>query len=263
MASVMSTRTGDGSAVSALAAGSRGNVGRRASRVRRSTPTFSPSRSCLTLGVGLGRSSPPRRRNVRGRCPTTDLGAAEMAERTCSIEGCDRPAKTLGWCGTHYERWRKHGDVNAGRRKPVIERFWDNVDRPATPDACWLWTGRLDKDGYGVISVGRRPVRAHRFAYELLVGPISAETLDHDCHTRDRSCPGGACFHRRCMNPAHLRPVTAAENARLVNGRKTHCKNGHELTPDNLRKRKPGTGHDGRECLTCHRAWRKRPDERK
>lgn len=31
----------------------------------------------------------------------------------CSVEGCDRPRKSRGWCNTHYERWRTNGDVQA------------------------------------------------------------------------------------------------------------------------------------------------------
>ena len=29
---------------------------------------------------------------------------------TCSIAGCDRAAKTRGWCRKHYNRWVRHGD---------------------------------------------------------------------------------------------------------------------------------------------------------
>jgi hypothetical protein len=29
----------------------------------------------------------------------------------CSVEGCNRPRKSRGFCGTHYERWRLHGDI--------------------------------------------------------------------------------------------------------------------------------------------------------
>jgi hypothetical protein len=42
---------------------------------------------------------------------------------------------------------------------------------------------------------------AHRFAYELLVGPIPEDLeLDHLCRVR------------HCVNPAHLEPVTHLEN---------------------------------------------------
>lgn len=34
-----------------------------------------------------------------------------MAERTCSIDGCEKPAKGRGWCGMHYQRWIRHGAV--------------------------------------------------------------------------------------------------------------------------------------------------------
>lgn len=39
-------------------------------------------------------------------------------KRTCSIAGCERPHDARGWCGTHYERWRKHGDPNVVLRLP-------------------------------------------------------------------------------------------------------------------------------------------------
>lgn len=33
-----------------------------------------------------------------------------MNNRTCSIDGCDRPTKSRGWCQAHYFRWRRNGD---------------------------------------------------------------------------------------------------------------------------------------------------------
>src|SRR5690606_9617480 len=41
-------------------------------------------------------------------------GGGVMAARLCSIEGCNRPHRTRGWCDAHYTRWRKHGDPLAG-----------------------------------------------------------------------------------------------------------------------------------------------------
>lgn len=35
-----------------------------------------------------------------------------MAQTTCSIDGCEAPAKTRTWCSKHYHRWHKHGDAN-------------------------------------------------------------------------------------------------------------------------------------------------------
>jgi HNH endonuclease len=28
----------------------------------------------------------------------------------CSVAGCDEPASARGWCGAHYQRWRRFGD---------------------------------------------------------------------------------------------------------------------------------------------------------
>ena len=34
-----------------------------------------------------------------------------MANRTCSVDGCERPSRKRGWCEMHYQRWRKNGSV--------------------------------------------------------------------------------------------------------------------------------------------------------
>lgn len=31
-------------------------------------------------------------------------------EQECSVEGCDRTAKSRGWCRRCYSRWYRHGD---------------------------------------------------------------------------------------------------------------------------------------------------------
>lgn len=41
-----------------------------------------------------------------------------MSDGTCIIEGCDSKHVARGWCGMHYQRWRRHGDPLAERIKP-------------------------------------------------------------------------------------------------------------------------------------------------
>lgn len=123
-----------------------------------------------------------------------------------------------------------------------------------TGDGCWLWTGYVNREGYGVASLGRtRVARAHRLAYELFIGPIpDGLTIDHLCHGEDSLCPGGVCDHRKCVNPAHLEPVPSGVNTMrgrtvtALNATRTHCPAGHEYTEANTRRTQKG-----RSCKAC------------
>lgn len=106
--------------------------------------------------------------------------------------------------GQPYLYLKGHG---ARVKLSLAERFWSKVDKNG-PDDCWLWTGSCQGAGYGLIGDGAGGLLlAHRVAYELLVGPIPAGR--HIDHVKARGCR-----HRHCVNPAHLEPVTNAENCR-------------------------------------------------
>jgi len=130
----------------------------------------------------------------------------------------------------------------------VEHQFWCRVEKRSA-DECWPWIGHRNSQGYGRFYRGEHDtVPAHRLAYELLVGPIAdGLVIDH------------LCRNRACCNPAHMEPVTNGENVRrgigvtAENARKTHCKHGHEFTPENTYIYPGGTKKGHRECLRCKR----------
>ena len=133
----------------------------------------------------------------------------------------------------------------------VEERFWIKVDRS---DGCWLWTGATSANPWqrygsfmpdGRRSGDRRVVVAHRFAYELLVGPIPE---GHHVHH--------VCGQTLCVRPDHLRVVTPAEHRAVSpnhNRNITHCRRGHLLEGDNVRMEGPR-----RRCRACKKLMRPR-----
>ena len=132
-------------------------------------------------------------------------------------------------------------------------------------DGCWLWNRYIDRQGYGMTS-SREHRYAHRLVYSQRVGPIEpGMVLDHTCHSDDGACAGGpSCKHRRCVNPAHLEPVTPRENIMrsrsfmAARATQTHCIHGHEFTPENTYVRKDGC----RQCKECRRLSLRRMRER-
>lgn len=125
---------------------------------------------------------------------------------------------------------------------------------------CLVWTGAACTQGYGQMSVDNRMQMVHRITYEAAHGPIpDGLVIDHLCHN-PAICTQGKCSHRLCVNPAHLTAVPHVENAkRQYPAFKTHCKNGHPLSGDNLRIRPDGR----RRCHTCARESYKRHMSRK
>lgn len=114
-------------------------------------------------------------------------------------------------------------------------------------DGCWNWTGKATTKGYGMVKRerSRSSVMVYRLAYELLVAPIpQGMVIDH------------LCRNPRCLNPAHLEPVSQKVNVHRGNSAvveqasRTQCPQGHPLSGDNLYiQLRRGIQH--RSCLAC------------
>lgn len=142
------------------------------------------------------------------------------------------------------------------RRVPSDREYIEaRIDRN-DPGGCWLWTGHVNQEGYGLVCRrrGASPQRAHRFVFAVLVGPVPTGTeMDHLCHVR------------HCVNPEHLQAVTHAVNISPerapswianINRDKTHCDYGHEFSDENtslVSIVRNGNHYTLRHCRTCQR----------
>jgi hypothetical protein len=88
-----------------------------------------------------------------------------------------------------------------GRNKvEAIDRF--NKKYIIDPESqCWLWTASKNNSGYGLLRVGNKIYKAHRFSYEYFVGPLDSSL--EICHN---------CANAACVNYQHLRQDTRSSN---------------------------------------------------
>lgn len=120
---------------------------------------------------------------MTGLCGCGCGGATKLAPRTDSRKG---------WVKGRPMRYLAHHHL----RKSPVEYLVDER-------GCWIWQRTTHSNGYGWAwdSEARRGVMAHRLVYERHRGPIpEGLQLDHLCRVP------------ACVNPAHLEPVTNAEN---------------------------------------------------
>jgi hypothetical protein len=166
-----------------------------------------------------------------------------MSEQSSSKESVDHLARM------RKLRWPELTDAQ------YIEKF--KAKCVATDRGCWVWQGwcapskgmKGPNTGYPATSCRNKPIRINRWMLEATQRRMVAG--EFACHK---------CDNTRCINPDHLYIGTHQQNMNDMNGKgrngfasKTHCKWGHEFTPENTEARdtKKGPGR-GRSCKRCH-----------
>lgn len=111
------------------------------------------------------------------------------------------PSQQATWLRGHNRP--SHAESN------IVKRFWSRVRKTR---GCWIWTGDSSAHfGYGRLHVKGRRVRAHRFAWLLLVGPIpTGKFVLH-------GCDNPLCVR---PHPKHLHLGTQAENMAEMHARR-------------------------------------------
>ena len=126
------------------------------------------------------------------------------------------------------DRWKS----NKGSFKPWSDEqfrthFWGRC--VAQTDGCWLYSGSVERTGYGRVKRAGKKHMAHRMAYLLANGEIPDEMVV--CHK---------CDVRLCCNPAHLFIGTRNDNTQDAVSKQRHAQgercNHNKLTAEQVQQ---------------------------
>jgi hypothetical protein len=101
----------------------------------------------------------------------------------------------------------------------VQSRFESNYDKT---DTCWNYKSRLNKEGYGHLSINidgkEHTLRAHRYSWMIANKKDWPEESPVARHT---------CNNPSCVNPEHIVPGTQKENVKdMIDSGRSKLRNG-------------------------------------
>ncbi len=151
--------------------------------------------------------------------------------RLCSIPGCGKPHRGHGWCGSHYERWRRHGDPLGGGSYRVprgeVLRYFLEVVLPYSGADCLVWPFSTNR-GYGQMRYKGQQGLVTRLVCEAQNGAAPSPS-HHAAHS---------CGQKRCVSRHHLIWKTPIENEadKLGHGTFDNRRGGAKLTEAQARE---------------------------
>lgn len=191
----------------------------------------------------------------------TDMEVSAMKDRTCVIDGCDRPHYARNWCGMHYARWRRSGtpdntDRSRGGAAETSPCSIGDCGRPARARGwCSMhyrrWAKQGDPNDPGKNELFRDPEEAlrERSIREgdclIWTGAISPEGYGQirvgkkvfGVHryawiAKHGPIPDGLvvdhiCHTPACFNVDHLRLATVSQNGANRGGAAANNTSGH------------------------------------
>lgn len=124
----------------------------------------------------------------------------------CLVDGCGKAVAYRGYCRSHYERFRRHGDALAGRTAVGAPGKWlaEFLSGDHPDGDCILWPYGKDSDGYGTVRVDGVMHKVHRYVCKAVHGAPPAGDIE-----AAHSCGNG---HLGCIHPKHIRWATPVEN---------------------------------------------------
>jgi len=170
--------------------------------------------------------------------------------RICSIDECDKPAKSYGWCNSHYERWRKHGDPTHGRTGHRLGtapgetlHFYESTVLNYTGEPCLIWPYARNEQGYAVWNSGPQFAKAGAVVSRQVCWAVNGPPPTM-AHQAAHSCGKG---HDGCVAKSHLSWKNRVENDadKILHGttnRGERCGSA-KLTEADVRAIRAASGH--------------------
>lgn len=153
---------------------------------------------------GEFRRKPSDVKNGKGKfCSKACRDRSQISLVTCTCQHCGKEFRT---CPSRIKNGRGRYCSLSCRAKsprktlPPEERFAKYVGTPLA-DGCVPWMGHKNSLGYGQFGMNGKNVRAHRYAWEQVYGPIP-----------DGLCVCHTCDNPPCINVEHLFLGTITDN---------------------------------------------------